>query len=121
MLDTFIKWKVDKDFADPMFNYLVYGWEPGSCFTAVLANDFFTAMQASHPANTIPAFKALSGWINDTIPSAAYGSYEAVKDWCQLLPETRRTVLEHTGLIYTEKEETWLALQGEAKPEPLLW
>jgi hypothetical protein len=39
ILKTFELWRVPKDFADPMYNYLVHGYEPGSFFTAVLAND----------------------------------------------------------------------------------
>lgn len=119
--ETFTKWKVDRDFGEPMFNYLIYGWEPGSCFTAVLANDFFRAMQSSHPANSVTAFKNLTGWICDTVPRVAYGSYDAVKHWVELQPETRRLILETHDLIYTEKEETWLALKGEAAPDPILW
>ena len=45
LYETFSKWDVPRDFADPMANYLVYGYEPGGCFTSVLANDFFAAMQ----------------------------------------------------------------------------
>jgi hypothetical protein len=69
ILKTFQQWDVPKDFADPMFNYLVHGYGPGSCFTAVLANDFLSAVSRSHPSNTIEAFKALAGWICDTVPA----------------------------------------------------
>jgi hypothetical protein len=101
------------DFADPMANYLVYGYEPGSCFTAVLANDFIGAIRSSHPSNTVEAFKALAGWIYSHVPLQAYGSYDKVNAWCDLDPDERRAVLELNRLIYTAKEETWLALKGE--------
>jgi len=68
--ETFSKWDVPRDFADPMANYLVYGYEPGGFFTALLANDFFAAIQSSHPANTVEALKCLVGWINDCMPPA---------------------------------------------------
>jgi hypothetical protein len=110
---TFSKWEVDKDFADPMYNYLVYGYEPGSFFTAVLANDFMAAMLKSHPSNTIPALKRLVGWINDCMPTDAYGSYTAVKDWCQLDDDYRRYCLEQHHLLYTTKEEVWKTLKGD--------
>jgi len=110
---TFKLWEVPNDFADPMANYLVYGYEPGSCFTAVLANDFMRAMQSSHPANTVEVFKALAGWINDHMPKQAYGSYARVTDWINLEPEQRRAILEQYSLIYTAKEETWIALKGQ--------
>ena len=108
---TFKLW--DGDFADPIANYLVYGYEPGSCFTAVLANDFLRAVACSHPSNTIEAFKALAGWIREYMPKQACGSYANVSAWIALSPEARRTVLEKHRLIYTPKEETWVALKGE--------
>jgi len=110
---TFQEWEVPHDFADPMANYLVYGYEPGSCFGAVLANDFVGAMRSSHPSNTVTAFKALAGWIHSHVPPQAYGSYNRVQAWCELDTEERRGILEHNRLIYTAKEETWLALKGE--------
>ena len=110
---TFKEWEVPNDFADPMANYLVYGYEPGSCFTAVLANDFVGAIRSSHPSNSVEAFKALAGWIHSLVPLQAYGSYNRVRAWCDLDAEERRTILEHNRLIYTAKEETWMALKGE--------
>ena len=121
LLETFKKWDVPKDFAEPMYNYLAYGWSPGSCFTSVLANDFARAIQRSHPANTIEAFKALVGWMRETMPEEAHGSYEKVKAWTGINPEQRRIILEDCGLIYTAKEETWLALKGAPTAEPVLY
>lgn len=106
-------WRVDADFADPMFNYLVYGYSPGSFFTAVLANNFGDAVARSHPANTITALKALSGWINDYMPHIARGSYEKVKAWIEMDEATRRDVLVAHNLIFTPKQETFLEIQGE--------
>ena len=110
---TFTQWDVPTDFADPMANYLVYGYEPGSCFTAVLANDFVGAIRSSHPSNTVEAFKALAGWLYSHVPPQAYGSYERVRAWLDLDADERRAILEYNRLIYTAKEETWLALKGQ--------
>jgi len=121
LLETFQKWDVPKDFADPMYNYLVYGYSPGSCFTAVLANDFHGAIARSHPANTVEAFKLLSGWITDCAPREAHSSYDAVSNWCYLLPNSRRQILEEYGLIYTEEQEVWMTLKSEPTNEPLLY
>lgn len=118
---TFVKWQVDKDFADPMYNYLVYGFEPGSCFTAVLANDFYSAMVRSHPANTVEAFKAMAKWIYDTVPAEARGSYEAVSHWCSMTPDHRRVILEEHRLIYKSEEEVWMILQGIKKEMPVFY
>ena len=121
ILETFQYWSVPKDFADPMFNYLVYGYQPGSCFTSVLANDFSGAIMRSHPANTLEAFKALVGWINDYVPSMARGSYEVVEAWTNLSDSQRRAVLEGKGLVFSTEEETWKVLNGEPSTEPQLY
>jgi hypothetical protein len=106
-------WRVDKDFAEPMFNYLVYGYSPGSFFTAVLANDFRSAMARSHPSNTVTALKALTGWMGDCMPRRAFGSYEAVDAWLEMKEEDRRQILVMHNLIYTGKQETFLAIKGD--------
>jgi hypothetical protein len=121
LLDTARRWDVPRDFADPMLNYLVYGYEPGSCFTAVLANDFFKAMASSHPSNTVEAFKNLTGWINEHFPRGAYGSYEDVHHWIAIGPEFRRRALERCHLIYTEQQEIMMTLKGEITHEPVLY
>jgi hypothetical protein len=121
MKETCAQWAVPGDFADPMLNYLVYGYKPGSCFSAVLANDFFRAIGSSHPSNTVEAFKALAGWILDVFPAEAYGSYQAVDQWCQLDAVARRAILERQGLIYTEQEEVFKILRNEHAVEPVLY
>ena len=118
---TFANWDVPKDFADPMYNYLVYGYQPGSCFTAVLANDFINAMRSSHPANTVNAFKSLAGWIAESLPTKAYGSYAKVDAWCDITWDGRRPILEKHGLVYTEKEEVWMILKDEPTVESVLY
>jgi Txe/YoeB family toxin of Txe-Axe toxin-antitoxin module len=119
--DTFEKWRVARDFAEPMYNYLVFGFEPGSCFTSVLANDFFGAMTRSHPSNTVQAFKDLVKWIADTVPAEARGSYAAVKYWTALPEDTRRSILEDHRLVYKSEEEVWMTLQGRPSVDPELY
>jgi len=121
LLDTFRRWAVPNEYAQPFYNYLVYGYSPGSCFDSVLANDFARAIQRSHPLNTIESLKALSSWIGECVPNEAHGSYKAVSDWSYLTDAVRRTILENSNLIFTAKEETWLALQGAPTHEPELY
>ena len=121
LMQTLAKWDVPKDFAEPMYNYLVYGYSPGSCFTAVLANDFARAIMNSHPSNTVNSFKSLAGWIYDSVPKEAHGSYKAVSEWCYLKPNQRRIILEQTGSIYSKEEEVMLVLKDEHIAEPLLY
>ena len=120
-MKTFQLWNVPKDFAVPMYNYLVYGWSPGNCFTSVLANDFHRAIGSSHPRNHIESFKSLSGWICDTVPEEARGSYEKVKCWGGINPKQRRIILEHHGLVFTKEEEVWKTLKDEPSTEPHLY
>ena len=106
------RWEVPRDFSDTMLNYLAYGYEPGSCFTSVLANDFYGAIRHSHPSNTVESFKALTGWIHEVFPLQSYGDYPTVGTWCRLDTDIRRAILEDHNLIYTEKEETWMLVKG---------
>jgi len=121
LYETFTKWDVPRDFADPMANYLVYGYHPGGFFTALLANDFFAAIQSSHPSNTVEALKCLVGWIDDCMPPEAYSSYDVVADWVSYSPTERRAILERYELIYTEPEEIMLTLRSESTVEPVLY
>lgn len=121
ILETFKRWDVPKEFADSMYNYLVHGYSPGGCFTAVLANDFHGAIRRSHPGNTVEAFKALSGWIGEYMPPETKGSYNNVEVWCSLPADVRRTILEDCEIIYTAQEETWQALKGVPTHEPILY
>ncbi len=121
IMETFAKWEVPQDFADPMYNYMVFGFSPGGCFTAILANDWTRAISSSHPANTVQALKALTNWIIDVLPVDSYGNYEAVKFWLAMTNSERRDYLERLRLIHTEKEETWLNIKGDPVHEPELY
>jgi hypothetical protein len=114
-------WSVPRDYFEALYNYLVHGFEPGSFWTAVLANDFMGAIQRSHPSNDIPALKHTVGWIRDRFPQGSYGDYSQVKQWTDLEPSQRRLALESSQLIYTEQQEIILGLKGERSEEPHLY
>ena len=121
ILNTFREWEVPKDFADPMYNYLVHGYAPGGCFTAILANDALGVFARSHPHNTIEAFKSLAGWIISTVPADARGSYGAVDHWISMKPEFRRAVLEKIRLVLPADQEMWATLKNVPTTEPVLY
>jgi hypothetical protein len=121
IMGTFRHWHVSREFAEPMYNYLVFGYYPGSCFTSVLANDFYGAMIRSHPSNTVEAFKQLAGWIHDNVPATAHSSYKAVEDWIKLDDDERRIILEKHDLIYTTENESWMILKDEPINEVVLY
>jgi hypothetical protein len=120
MQESARQWSVPQEYFEPISNYLVYGFEPGSFFTALLANDFFRAMQHSHPANSVPELKHLTGWIESAVPFEAFGSYQKVTDWLRLTDDQRRALLIQRGLVYTEQQEIMLVLQDQKTHEPFL-
>ena len=115
------RWTVPQEYFDPLYNYLVHGFEPGSFWTAVLANDWHRAISSSHPSNTIEHLKMATGWIHDSFPVESYSSYRNVKSWMALEPVDRRMILEECHLIYTEQEEIIKGLRGDQSTEPLLY
>ena len=122
LYNSFKQYNVDKDYADPIYNYLIHGFNPGSFFTSVLANDFLDAIARSHPANTIPALKNLVCWIVNELPEGiTHGSYEIVEEWTKKPSEERRVVLEQRRLIYSEQDEVVRILKGEVAVEPVFW
>lgn len=103
-------WDVADDYADPMFNYLVYGFSPGSFFTHVLCNDWIGAILSSHPANQIVPLKSLTRWMVNCMPREAFGDAGRVQKWLEMSGEERRRILEECDLILTPEQETWTAL-----------
>ena len=121
-MGTFAQYEVPKEYADPIFNYLVHGFHPGGFWNAVFANDFMSAISGSHPANTIVALKKTVSWImNHLVNGVTHGSYEVVKEWLKMSAEERRAILEAVGLIYSEKQEIFMILKDEPTHEPQLW
>jgi hypothetical protein len=122
MMLSATRWSVPRDYFEPLYNYLVHGFEPGSFWVAVLANDFMRAVQSSHPANTMDALKNTVGWIQDAFPLESYGNRFIVEDWVNRSGHDRRRILESACMIYTEQEEIILGLKGEQPaPEPMMW
>lgn len=71
-------------------NYLLYGYDPGSFTTALLANDLYRAAGSAHPA-LLPALKGIVTWVMNVIPRESYGNQQAVKDWMNDTDD-RRTI-----------------------------
>jgi hypothetical protein len=118
---TASRWSVAREYFDPLYNYLVHGFEPGSFWTAVLANDFMRAVQHSHPSNDITALKHTVGWIRDSFPQESYGNIHMVEDWVNRSAYDRRRILESAHLIYTEQDEIMKGLRGDHSTEPVMY
>jgi len=110
-------WHVPRDWADVMYRYLVHGLEPGSMFTAMLANDARAMVLRSHPSNPIEAYKTVAGWIADVVPAQARDSYPAVAAWCRLTNEDRHQILAQQGLLLTPEAATFAVLKGATNHE----
>ena len=121
LLYSFSRWEVPQEYCQPVRDYLVNGFDPGSFYTAVLANDFMSAVIRSHSVNRIDTLKSLAGWISNTMPDAAWGSYDQVRTWLNMSDEDRRTVLEQAELIYTTRDEMWLILKNKETVNPYEW
>lgn len=122
MMGTFSQYEVPKEYADPIFNYLVHGFHPGSFWNSVFANDFMSAIGRSHPANTVASLKKAVSWVmNYMVNGATHGSYEIVDEWLKKTPEDRREYLEAMGLVYTEKQEIVMILKEVPTHEVHLW
>lgn len=122
IMKTAVDWEVPKEYFDPIYNYMVHGFEPGSFFSALLANDMFRAMASSHPANSISALKNLTGWIRSTMGYGIFwGSEDVVSNWLKMTDEQRREKLELLGLVIPEKDEIFMILKGEPCVEPFMW
>lgn len=122
LLETFAQYEVPQVYVDPIFNYLVHGFNPGSFWNAVLANDCMGAIARSHPANTITALKNAVSWImNHLVNGTTHGSYAVVDTWLKKSEKERRDVLEASGLIYSEAQEIIMILKDVPIVEPHLW
>ena len=109
-------YNVCSDFRDPLINYLVHGWLPGSFMSSVLADAGWAAIQHCHPATNIQEMKNMVVWIINEFPREARGSLEKVRDWSELSHTERRAILHREGLIYTEEEELMLILKHGPDP-----
>jgi hypothetical protein len=107
------EWEVEPEYYSPMYRYLIHGLEPGSFFSSLLSNDWFSAISRSHPANTITALKHLSSWIETRWPKLAFGSDSAVWGWTQASELLRRSALEEAGLIYSSADEVVALLKQD--------
>ena len=90
-------------------NYLMRGFEPGGFLTAVLANDLRLAISRSDHWNQdrLPQIVKEVVW---KMPDISWGSYAAVKDWCDNVAGCQSLYAEAK-----EKEFTWRSLKGEVK------
>ena len=120
-LESLSKYEISRDYIDPVYNYLVSGWGPGSFFTAVMANDYLRAMLHSHPGNSVAELKKLASWMFNEMPEVARGSFKNVDLWTKMSDAERRKILVEHNLVYTEEEDVMMVLRGDTTHEPFFW
>ena len=98
---SFALWGISDEWQEVIENYLVKGFEPGSFFTSVLANDLTGAATHSHPGNRWEDICRLCKWIHNESPTECHGSYNAVASWSKRSNAERRTICEEADLLMT--------------------
>jgi hypothetical protein len=81
-------------------NYLMRGFQPGGFLTAVLANDLFMAVGRGDHWNRTNLDRIVNEVVHK-MPSIAWGSYAAVKDWCKDVDSRRSYYAERVKQEYT--------------------
>lgn len=93
---------------ETLVNYLKHGWTPGGFCESMLAMNMQRALVVADQANAA-AFCYIGRWILEHAPEGSWGSYDAIRDWCENKDE-RRT-----------KWVTWNALTTETEQEEPLF
>lgn len=94
-----------EDFKESMVNYLIHGFEPGGFATAMLANDLERALYNADTHNRT-VYWGIAIWIREELPARAWGSYEAVRDWCADQDGCRTAYL-----VELEKKYVWRIME----------
>ena len=63
---------ITMDCQEAIFNYLVYGWEPGGFLTAVMANDLYRAATVADVEN-IKRLAHVARFVVYALPHGCYG------------------------------------------------
>ena len=89
---------ITMDCQEAIFNYLVYGWEPGGFLTAVMANDLYRAATVADIAN-VDHLAYVAKFVVYALPQACYGNYDQIKNWLQLTDQAREEILVALDLL----------------------
>lgn len=101
------QFQFSEDFKESMVNYLIHGLGPGGFATAMLANDLERALYNADTHNRT-VYWGIAIWIREELPDHAWGSYQAVEDWCRD-QDGRRTAY----MAELEKKYMWKILEHD--------
>ena len=88
-------------------NYLLDGYEPGGFLTAVIVDDWDTALRSADFANK-SRFWYVCTWVREIMPKESIGSHQKIKDWCRDKDGIRSAHRDQA-----EKDYEWRTLSGE--------
>lgn len=91
---------VHEDCRHALFNWLVFGWEPGGFLTAVLTNDLWRAAAVADTENT-KRLAYVTKFVMHAVPLTARGTLETMRKWHNLSDRERETVLIEARLLPT--------------------
>ncbi|TXH15458.1 MAG: hypothetical protein E6R03_07140 [Hyphomicrobiaceae bacterium] len=66
----------------PMFRYLAFGITGEGFMTSILSGNYYGAVLRADVDN-LRQFTDWIRWLNESCPQEAWGSREAVNDWCR--------------------------------------
>lgn len=75
-------WGVPDHTAETIENYLIRGYHPGGFVSSVLSNDLFGACTSCDHINK-QAIVDIVKWVACMVPSASWGSRQAIADWIE--------------------------------------
>ena len=105
-------------YVPPIQAYLTQGEELDPFLSAIFANDFRNAISNDFMYDThLTSLRNLLNWIDRYIPAEAYGSYDKIDSWMKMPDSERRTLLEKSQMIYSEKQEL---IEAVTNPDPNL-
>jgi hypothetical protein len=99
---------LEPNIKDAIVNYLLFGFEPGSFTTGLLANDLYRAIGSAHPG-VLDNLKEIVTWVNNVLPSHCYGDYDTVTEWLQDANGIRSSYVREV-----EKRYVWRQLNEKA-------
>jgi hypothetical protein len=76
----FSSYEMTEQSKESLYNYFVYGLEPGGFMTAVLSNDLYGASARADFVNT-KLMAQYAQWLVNRAPYGSYGSAEMVRGW----------------------------------------
>lgn len=95
---TFNNYEFPEEMQEAFWNYLAYGWDPGSFGTAILRNNFMDAVARAHRHLTAECFRQMAVWFANVPPPMSFGTDAKIEAWKALTDDERRDIMIEYGL-----------------------